>query len=256
MQLNIIVLLKHIFDENQIKVNQETGEISFQGVPGKISTFDRNSLEAALRLKQRFGGVVTTLTVGPAEAEKSIREGLAMGADKAVLVKVDNLHAISANRLAGIIIDHLRNLQPWDLVITSEGGADTYTSVIPSLISQKLNLPLLSYLKSIEVKEDGSIIGERSLEKGVVTVSSKIPAVISVVSEINEPRIPTLLQIMASARKELKVYEYRDEERDKYFEILSMSAKSKERKKIIFEGNVQEAVSKLIDSLMKEGVLP
>lgn len=257
MPLNIIVLLKHIYDENQLKVNQATGEVSFQGVPGKLSTFDRNSLEEALRLKQKSGGSVTTLTIGPQESEKSIREGLAMGADRAILIKVPNVLQMSANEVARIIINQLESLQPWHLLIASEGGADTYTSVLPSIIAQKTGFPLLSYLKSLDILEDGTVRGDRALERGIVTVKAKLPAIVSVVSEINEPRIPTLLQIMASTKKELKTIVLEEQAReDKYFKILSLSGKSKERKRIIFEGSAQESVPKLVDSLLKEGALP
>ncbi|MEM0117062.1 MAG: electron transfer flavoprotein subunit beta/FixA family protein [Conexivisphaerales archaeon] len=256
MQPNIVVLLKHIYDENQLKVDQQTGEVSFQGVPGKLGTFDRNSLETALRIKQKLGGSVITLTVGPQEAERSIREGLAMGADKAVLVKVPNLLELSANAVANMMVDQLKEMQPWHILITSEGGADTYTSVLPSIIAQKLNLPLLGFLRSIEVLEDGTVKGERSTEKGIIAISAKLPVVVSVVSEINEPRIPTLLQIMASTKKEIRtVAPSFEAQADRYFKTLSLSAKSKERKRIIFDGTVQEIVSKLIDFLVGEGVL-
>jgi electron transfer flavoprotein beta subunit len=257
LPLNIVVLLKHIYDENQLKVDQSTGQVSFQGVPGKLSTFDRNSLEAALRLKQKLGGSITTLTVGPQESERSIREGLAMGADRAMLVKVANILEMSANEVARIIINQLESLKPWHLLVASEGGADTYTSILPSIIAQKTGLPLLSYLKSLDVLEDGTIKGDRALERGIITVKGKLPAIVSVVSEINEPRIPTLLQIMASTKKELKtVIPEENKQEDRYFKILSLSGKSRERKRIIYEGSTQEVVSKLVDSLLKEGALP
>lgn len=257
MPLNIVVLIKHIYDEYQLKVDQTTGEVDFKGVPGKISNFDRNSMETALRIRQKTGGSITTLTIGPQESEKSIREALAMGADKGVFVKVQSTLDIDAYHLSRIMLEVLNTMKPWDLLVTAEGGADTYTSVLPAIIAHDMSLPYLSYLNKVDVTQDGFIIGERMLERKMVQVKSSLPAIISVLSEIYEPRIPTLLQIMSSSKKELKIipFDAKLYEEESYYKVQSLSAKGKERKKIIFEGSPQETALKLVESLVREGVI-
>jgi electron transfer flavoprotein beta subunit len=255
LPLDIVVFVKHIYDENQLKVDSLTGDVDFKDVPGKVSTFDRNSVEAALQLKHQFGGSVTTLTVGPEEAMRSIREALAMGADRGVLVKVSSTLDMDVNEVCECIQVALREIQPWNLLLCAEGGADTYTSALPGMLAEILNIPYLSYLRSITV-EGNDVLGERLLERSVVSVRAHLPAIASVVSEINTPRIPTLLQIMAASKKEVKVIPVEQNAGlSRFFLIGRLSGQTRERKKTIFEGSTEEVTERLLDSLIREGLL-
>ncbi|MDG6933186.1 MAG: electron transfer flavoprotein subunit beta/FixA family protein [Nitrososphaerota archaeon] len=256
MPLSIVVLVKHVYDEGQLKVDAATGLVSLQGVPGKVSTFDRNALEAALRLKQKFGGTVTTLTLGSEEANKSIREALAMGVDNAFLVRTDDLLKLDSRQVVEGLAGGLSKMPKWDIVMCAEGSTDVYSSVIPAMLAEKLDVPYLSYLRSIEL-EGQTLKGDRSLEKRVVTVECELPAVVSVVSEIYEPRIPTLLQIMAAMKKQITTFDFRDMnvEGEARYSLEGMFAKAVDRKKVMFEGSPSEVASKLVDSMAKEGLI-
>jgi electron transfer flavoprotein beta subunit len=256
MPLDMIVLVKHIYDEDQLKVDQTTGSVSLQGVPGKVSSFDRNALEAALRLRQKLGGTITTLTVGTDEANKSIREALAMGADNAYLIRSNVATGYDARQTVEILIGALSKIPRWDVLICAEGSTDFYTSLLPGMLAERLNLPLLSYMRSLDF--DGrSLRGDRSLERKLETVECSLPAIVSVVSEICEPRIPTLLQIMAATKKQISKIDVTELglQIPPRYKLEGMLVKTVTRKRQIFEGSPSEVALKLYESLSKEGII-
>lgn len=258
--MNIVVLVKHVHDENQLKVDRATGKISFEGVPGKISDFDRNAVEAALSLRGSVGGKVTTITVGTDEAVKALREVLAMGADKAVLIKDQAFENLDVRAMAEIISKTLAKLGPFDLLLCAEGSVDAYTSLLAPVLAEKLKVSLITYAESLQAK-DGMVKAERALERRMEVVEAKMPAVVSVTGEINDPRIPTLLQIMGAMKKEIAFFTIQELGLDANrmlpngYAILEYSGKSKERKKVVFEGAPAETVPKLIEAMAKEGLV-
>lgn len=258
--LNIMVLVKHVHDENQLKVDRASGKVSFEGVPGKISDFDRNAVETALVLRGSLGGNVTTITLGTDEAVKALREVLAMGADRAVLIKERAFENFDVRAVAEIFSRALDKVGPFDLLLCAEGSVDAYTSLLAPALAEKLKVPLITYAESLQVK-DGTIRAERALERRVEVVEAKLPAVVSVTGEINDPRIPTLLQIMGAMKKEVVSFTIQELGMDaslmssKGYAILEYSGKSKERKRVVFEGTPAETAPKLIEALAKEGLV-
>jgi electron transfer flavoprotein beta subunit len=258
--LNIAVLVKHVYDENQLKVDRGSGKISFDGVPGKISDFDRSAVEAALVLKSAGGGKVTSVTLGPEEAVKSVREVMAMGVDQTVMVKDQSFFKLDAAASATVLLKALEKAGSFDLLICAEGSVDSYTSLLAPMLAERLHLPLVTYAQSIQVKE-GSVRVERALEKRMEVVEAKLPAIVSVAGEINDPRIPTLLQIMGAMKKPIATYTLADLGLDLQalasggYRLLEYSAKSRERRRVVFDGTVPEAVAKLVDALVKDGLV-
>jgi electron transfer flavoprotein beta subunit len=258
--LNMAVLVKHVYDENQLKVDRGSGKISFEGVPGKISDFDRCAVEAALVLKSAGGGKVTSVTLGPEEAIKSLREVMAMGVDQTILVKEQAFSRLDVAATASVLMKALEKAGGFDLLICAEGSVDSYTSLLAPMLAERLRLPLVTYAQSLQVK-DGSVRVERVLEKRVEVVEAKLPAIVTVTGEINDPRIPTLLQIMGAMKKPIATFTLADLGLDLQsltmggYRLLEYSAKSKERRKVIFDGTAPEAVTKLVDALVKDGLV-
>ncbi len=257
---NIVVLVKHVYDENQLKVERETGKVSYEGVPGKISDFDRSAVEAALVLRSAGGGRVASVTLGPEEAVKSLREVMAMGVDQTFLVKEQAFNRLDAAATATILQKALEKVGGFDLLICAEGSVDSYTSLLAPMLAEKLHLPLITYAEAVQVK-DGSVRAERALEKRVEVVEAKLPAFVTVTGEINTPRIPTLLQIMGAMKKPISTFTLADlglelgALKSSGYRLIEYSAKSRERRKVVFEGTIPEAVAKLIDALAKDGLV-
>ena len=252
--MKIAVCVKHAVDETELRMDAG-GKPLLEGAQSKIGTFDKNAVEEALRLKSAHGGETVAITVGRAEARKSLKEALAMGADRGVHVMTDP-GVLDPARTSELLAAAVTKTGPYDIIICSEGSSDTYTGLVPPMLAERLGLPYVGYVRKVTV-DGASLKGERSLEESVQTVESPLPAVLSVVSEINEPRYPTLIQIMQASKKPVEeVMPEQVPAPTKPAVIISMTAQASNRKKMIIEGTPDEAAGKLLDSLEKEGVLP
>ena len=253
--MKIAVCVKHAVDESELKIDP-SGKPQLDGAATKMGTFDKNAVEEALRVKAAAGGEATAITVGKAEAKKSLKEALAMGADRGVHVVVDP-GALDPRRTSELLAAALTKTGPYDIIMCSEGSSDTYTGLVPPMLAERLGLPYIGYVRKLEVSASG-VRAERSLEESLEMVESSIPLVVSVVSEINEPRYPTLIQIMQASKKpvqELGADQLGTPDSPPATTVLSMSAQSSNRKRIIIEGSPDEAAAKLLDALVKEGVI-
>jgi electron transfer flavoprotein beta subunit len=253
--MKVAVCIKHAIDETELKIDSG-GKPQLVGAACKISTFDKNAIEEALRLKASHPGEVVAFTVGTPDARKSLKEALAMGADRGVLVSADPL-AIDTLRTAELLAAAIKKGGPYDVVLCSEGSSDTYSGQVPPMVGGLLDLPYAGYARKILV-EGNSVKIERSLEDSVELVEVKVPFAASVVSEINEPRYPTLIQIMQAAKKsveELDGEELAPPGSQNRISIISMSAQPSSRKRMMIEGSPDEAAEKLVAALEQEGVL-
>jgi len=198
--LKLAVCVKQAVDEAELKIDSQ-GKPVLEGTPAKMSTFDKNALEEALRLKSAQGGEVVVLLIGSPDARKTLKEALAMGADKGVLVAADVLK-IDALRTAELLAAAAKKAGPFDLVFCSEGSSDVYTGQVPPMLATILGLPYVGHVRKLEVAT--ALKAERSLEDSIEVVETGLPSVVSVVSEINEPRYPTLIQIMQASKKPIE----------------------------------------------------
>ncbi len=248
--------MKHAIDEVELKVD-ETGRPLLASTPSKMSAFDKNAVEEAVRLKASLGGSVMIFTLGSGDAKKSVKEALAMGADTGclILAEQDPHDGLTTSYLLGRAIDRFG---PFDLVLSSEGSSDTYSGQVGPMLSEWLSLPFLGYVRKLEVKE-GSLMCEQSLEDRIQVLESKMPAVVSVVSEINEPRYPTLIQIMQASKKPMEMVNSEQlidgRAPPRLVTTVAMNAQSMSRKRVIFEGTPEETAKKMLDALIGEGVL-
>ena len=253
--MRIAVCVKQAIDETELKVDS-AGSPLLQGAASKMSTFDKNAVEEALRLKAAHTGEVVAITVGGVDPKKTLKEALAMGADRGVSV-VDPTSSTDALRTAEVLAAAVKKWGPFDLVVCSEGSSDTYSGLVPPMLGELLSEPYAGYCRKVQV-EGQSLTVERSLEDSVETLQAKLPAVVSVVSEINEPRYPTLIQIMQASKK--PVEEATGESlagppSRSSVSLVSMALQTSNRKHVMLEGGPDEAAKKLVEALKREGVL-
>jgi electron transfer flavoprotein beta subunit len=254
--MKIAVCVKHAVDETELKVDSG-GSPQLKGAPTKMSTFDKNAVEEALRLKAAHQGEVVIVTVGTPEARKTMKEALAMGADRGVLVSADPM-AMDTSRTAELLAAALKKGGPYDMVLCSEGSSDMYSGLVPPMLGEILGLPYVGYARRIEASGQTARV-ERALEDSVEVVEAPTPLVVSVVSEINEPRYPTLIQIMQAGKKpmeELSPEVLMPGAGQSASFVRGMKAQAMARKRILFEGPPEETARKLVDALGAEGVLP
>jgi electron transfer flavoprotein beta subunit len=254
--MRIAVCVKHAVDETELRIDS-SGAPQLDGAVAKMSAFDKNSIEEALRLRSAHSGEVVAYLAGPPDAKKTMREALDMGVDRGVIISVDQTKA-DALRVAKLLAAAITKGGPYDLVICAEGSSDIYTGQVPPMLGELLAIPYVGYVKKIEL-EGGLARVERSLEEGDEEVEAKVPMVLSVVSEINEPRYPTLIQIVQAAKKPVDEIGEEDLGVAKSTNspwVVSMSAQSSNRKGILIEGSPDEAATRLVGALERDGVLP
>jgi electron transfer flavoprotein beta subunit len=253
--MKIAVCVKHAVDETELKITT-AGVPVLVGAASKVSTFDKNAVEEALRMRSSLGGEVVVLTVGPQDARKSMKEALAMGAERGVHVITDT-SAFDSMMVSEILARAVQKYGPFDVILCSEGASDTYCGQVPSMLSERLGLAYAGYARKIEVHA-GSAKVERALEESVETIECPIPFVASVVSEINEPRYPTLIQIMQASKRpveETTPDQLGVGQKQAMVRVDSMSALSMNRKGVIIEGSPEESAAKLAQALAREGVI-
>ena len=222
--MDIIICLKQIFDLGQIMVDAASKRPITEGVARKISDFDKNALEEAVRIKEKHGGKVLVIIGGTTDAAK---EALAMGADEAVIYSADTDSLGTATLLAGII-----QKMKYDLILCGEASIDEFSFQIGPRLAQALEIPVLTYAKKIVLK-DNEVVVERNFENRYEVDKARLPALVTVTKEINEPRIPTLLQILGASKK--KITEISPARPEAGVEILSITAIEMKRKEVILK---------------------
>jgi len=256
----IIVCLKYAVDVTQIKVDPTTRKLITADAPRKISDFDKNALEEAIRIKEKFGGEVIALTASAEDASSALREALAMGADRAFLIKDSSLQDSDSSVTSHVLAKAIRKVGSFDLIICGEASIDSYSAQVGPRLAENLGIPVVTYVRKLSL-EDNVLVAERSLEDRSEVVKVKTPALVTVTKEINVPRVSTLMDVIKASKKELVTWSLSDlgvssEEVGAAVEILGVSAPRIERKKVKIEGETPEEIAeKLVKALIQEGVL-
>jgi electron transfer flavoprotein beta subunit len=261
--VRILVCVKQAVDVSQLKVDSATRRLITVDAPKKISDFDKNALEEAIRLKEKHGGEVLTVTVGPEEAKTTLREALAMGADKAYLIADPIFQNSDTLATSYILAEAIKKIEGFDLILCGEASIDSFSAQVGPRLAERLGIPLITYARKISLEGD-EVTAERGLEDRSETVKAKTPALITVTKEINEPRIPSLMAIMKASKKEIVIWKAADlniesgkvGEKGSAVQVLDVLAPKMERKKIVIKGeNAAEVAEKLTKALIEEGVV-
>src|SRR3954463_9037501 len=202
--MNIVVLVKQVPDtEGDRKLNPDDKTVDRAAVDPVINYIGEFAIEEGLLLKEKHGGEVTILTVGPERATESIRKALSMGADKAVHVTDEAIHGSDVIATAKVIAKALGSVE-WDVAIAGSEATDARGSVLPAALAEVLGVPQLTHARKVTV--DGTTVTiERVTDTGYEKVEGSTPAVISVVEKINDPRYPSFKGIMAAKSKPVAV---------------------------------------------------
>jgi electron transfer flavoprotein beta subunit len=252
--MNIIVCAKQVVDVSEMKIDSNTKKPILQGVPQKISDIDKNAMEEAIKIKEKHGGKITVITVGPADAKERIKELLAMGADEGLLVTPPdkNDYHIVSNLLA----EAIKKIGEYDIVLCGEASIDMFSGQIGPRLAGLLNIPQITYAQNVTVEKD-KVTAERNMGEKAVTSESSYPVMITVTKEINEPRLPSLMQILGAANKPINEMTADSLLGDLNPKVAMVDLKgiSMERKNIVYQNDLDESIGKLVDSLAKEGVL-
>jgi len=252
--MNIIVCAKQVVDVSEMKVDSTTRKPILQGIPQKISDIDKNALEEAIKIKDKHGGKITVLTIGPPDAKERIKELLAMGADEGILVTApDN---IDYHMTTTLLAEAIKKIGTYDMILCGEASVDLFSGQIGPRLAGLLDIPQLTYAQSITTDRD-NVTANRNMGAKAVTSESTYPVLITVTKEINEPRLPSLMQILGAANKPIQewIAETLRSGLKPLVDTVELKGVPMERKNIIYKDDLDESVVKLVDNLAKEGVI-
>ncbi len=206
--MKIVVCVKQVPDTSAER--RLTADLSLDRTIAEpiLNPFDEYAIEEALKVREAAGGDVTALCMGPITARETVRKALAMGVNRAVLVSDPALAWSDALGTAYALSMALRKLE-FDLVLFGMASTDAGTGLVPGAVAEFLGLPQLTFASRLEVV-DNAIRTQRMTDSGYVVISAALPALVSVVKGINEPRYPALKGMMAAKRAEIPVWSCAD----------------------------------------------
>ena len=257
--MNIIVCIKQVPGTTEIKIDPKTNTLVREGVKSIINPFDTYALEEGVRLKERYNGKVTVITMGPPQAEEALRETISLGADEAILLS-DRAFAGSDTWATSYVLSKaVAKITNYDIVICGRQTLDGDTGQVGPELSEMLKLPFVSYVSKVEEIKDKHIRVQRMIEEGHEVIETTLPAVITVVKEINVPRLPSLRGSMKAKTAKIPVWTAADigAEVDKSgipgspTRVVKIFFPKREHKSEIFQGTVEEQVAKLVERLEK-----
>jgi electron transfer flavoprotein beta subunit len=204
--VNIVVLVKQVPATDKVKMDEETGTMIRDGVASELNPLDLYAVEEAVRIKERLGHgvVVSVLSMGPQKAAEAIRSAIALGCDRGFLLSDKKFAGSDTWATAYALSTGIRKVAgDVDLVLCGERATDGETGQVGPEVGAYLGLPILTYVSKIEEIENGRIVAHRAIEGGHEVVEAPLPALVSVVKEINEPRMPNLKGKMQAKRAEV-----------------------------------------------------
>lgn len=200
---NVIACYKWVVDEADIRVGGN-GALSFEQAGRKISEYDRNAIEAAVQVVEQTGGSVTALSLGGPELKNSAKDVLSRGPERALLAIDPALAGADSNATAVGLAAAVKQAGAYDLIVCGEGSGDVYAQQVGPRVAELLDIPCITFVNKLTVTDSG-VVAERKLEEGIEVVEAAFPVLVTVLPDINKPRIPSLKQVMAASKKEVKV---------------------------------------------------
>ena len=262
-----IVCVKPIPDPKhweKLSLDPEKGILRREGIPTVINPLDKHALETALDLKDRFGWEVAVVSMAPPDTAKTLREALAMGADRAFLASDRALAGAdtlaTAYTLAGLI---KKACQPYDLVLCGNMSLDGSTSQVAPQIAHFLGIPHVTHVGNVETKDGKALEITMDLREVQITLTYDSPLVLAVTKEVNLPRLVNVMGILAAEAKPLEVLDAQDMGLDPAkigqdgspTRVRNLFKPEIKRRREILKGEPEELVEELLDKLHQVGVL-
>lgn len=204
--MKIIVPIKQVPETAAVKMDEATGTMVREGVEAIINPLDLYGLELAIQLREKFGGEVTALSMGPPKAETALREAIAMGCDRGVLLSDKAFAGADTWATSYTLATAIGKLGEFDLIICGERATDGDTGQVGPAIASFLGLPVATYISKFEERREGAVRVHRLVEDGYEVLDVRLPCVLTVVKEISSPRLPTLGGKIKARQSEIPVW--------------------------------------------------
>ena len=205
--MKVVVCIKQVPGANaKAGIDPQTNAVVWQGEERIVNPLDMYALEEGIRIKDKNGGTLTAISMGASRAEEILREAIAVGVDESILISDPAFNGSDTLATAYILSRAIKKIGQFDIVICGRQALDGDTGQVGPQLAELLGLPFISYVSQIEEIKEGYIRVQRMVEDGHQIVEMALPGVITVVKEINEPRLPSLRGLMQSKKAKIPVW--------------------------------------------------
>lgn len=260
--MNYIVLIKQVPDTTDVRIDPVTNTLVREGVPSIINPFDENAIEAALQLKEKHGGTVTVLTMGPPQAEQALRDAIAMGADEAILLSDRAFAGSDTLATSYTLAQAVRKISDFDVILCGKQAFDGDTAQVGPGVAEQLGIAQITY--AIEAELEGKTLRvRRLLDDRFEVVEARLPVLITCVKQMNDPRHAGLKGVMRARKATIAKWTAADIEADpdrcglngSPTNVVRVFAPTRTRQGERLEGELDVMIPALIEKLRVAQVL-
>lgn len=255
--MKIVVCVKQVPDAKDVRLDPKTNTLAREGVESIMNPYDRHAVEEAVCLKEKHGGTVTVLSMGPPQAEETLREAISCGADDAVLVSDRAFAGADTWATTYTLSQAIKKLDGFDLILCGKQAIDGDTAQVGPGLAERLDIPYITNTRKVSNYADTTIRLERMMDDGYDEIEMELPGLLTVVKEINDPRVPSLKGKMKAKKVEVKVMTAADIEADpdslglkgsttQVVKVFSPQAKGDRE---MITGTVSEQVEQLVQKI-------
>ncbi|MBV5306386.1 MAG: electron transfer flavoprotein subunit beta/FixA family protein [Desulfobulbaceae bacterium] len=255
--MKIIVCIKQVLDAKDVHLDPVTNNLLREGVPSIMNPYDQYAVEEAVRLKELLGGEVTVLSMGPPQAEDVLRQAISCGADHAVLVSDRAFAGADTWATSYTLAMAIQAIGAFELILCGKQAIDGDTAQVGPSLALRLGIPFVTCVQKVRQATDSGLILERMMDDGYDVLSVDYPALLTVVKDINKPRVPSLKGKMRAKKIEIRKLTAADIGADPLCIGLPGSPTQVEKvfsppvrsQHTVFTGSIDEQIDQLIDSL-------
>ncbi len=255
--MKIIVCVKQVPDAKDVRLDPETNTLAREGVESIMNPYDQHALEAGVALKESCGGEVTVMSMGPPQAEAVLRQAISCGADHAVLVSDRSFAGADTWATSYTLAKAVAQIGEYDLIICGKQAIDGDTAQVGPGLAMRLGIPYATCIQHIRSADDTAIVFERMMDDGYDVLQSGYPLLLTVVKDINEPRVPSLRGKMKAKKAEIKTLSAEDIGADSSCiglpgsptQVVKVFPPEPRGKRALLTGDIDEQVEQLVEKL-------
>lgn len=255
--MKIVVCVKQVPDAKDVRLDPKTNTLSREGVESIMNPYDRHALEEAVRLKEQYGGSVTVITMGPPQAEAVLRDAISCGADEAALVSDRAFAGADTWATTYTLSKAIKKLDGADLILCGKQAIDGDTAQVGPGLAERLDMPYVTYVRKVIEYDNGALRLERMMDDGYDSVEVTLPALLTVVKEINDPRIPSLKGKMKAKKVDIAILSAEEIAADpsqlglsgSTTQVVRVFSPELKGERLMLTGTSNELVDQLLDKL-------
>lgn len=255
--MKIIVCVKQVPDAKDVRLDPETNTLAREGVQSIMNPYDQHALEEAVRLKEQLGGEVTVLSMGPPQAEDVLRQAISCGADRGVLISDRAFAGADTWATSYTLAKAVEKIGAFDLILCGKQAIDGDTAQVGPGLAIQLQIPFVTCIQRVREADEKEIVMERMMDDGYDVVAVKYPALLTVVKDLNEPRVPSLKGKMRSKKAKIDVFSAEDVGADSSCiglagsptQVVDVFPPPPRGERAMLTGTIDEQVEQLVEKL-------